>query len=134
MTIIGAVSGVCFAALAARCLSVVAISPHYWRTSSVVYAAITAILSYFAFRASTSGQTDEDSFMRAMWGGSAGAVVGALVIFAVFALFRENARAYFARPMGLHLSQVTNFRLIAAFLFLGFSGGFALRAQTTQKR
>jgi hypothetical protein len=133
VAIVGAVSGVCFAALAARCLSVVAISPHYWRTSSVVYAAITAVLSYLAFRTATSGSAEEDDFMRAMWGGLAGAVVGVVIIFAVLALFRENARAYLARPMGFHLSQVTNLRLVAAFFLLGFGAGFAIRTPTEKR-
>lgn len=126
-------TGVCFAALAARCVSVLAITPHFFRASSLVYAVITAVLSYFAFRAATSGRTDDDSFMRALWGGFGGAIVGLLIIFAVFAMFRENARADFARPLGLHLSQVTTFRLVAAFLLLGFGAGFTLRTKTETK-
>ncbi len=126
---IGAVSGVCFAALAARALGVLLLTPRF-RAFSLVYAAITAVLSYFSFRAATAGQTDEASFLRAFWGGCGGASAGLLIVFAAYVMFRDGVRVYLARPLGLHLSEVTMFRVVVASLLLGFATGFALRTPT----
>lgn len=134
VSIIGAVSGVCFAALAARSISVLAITPHFFTASSVVFAAVSACLSYVAFRASTSGRTDQESFLRALLGGVGGALVGLIVVIVAYAMFRQATRAYFAHPLGLHFSQVTTLRLLVAFLFLGFGAGFALRMRTLRRR
>jgi hypothetical protein len=131
---IGAVSGVCFAAVAARSISVLAITPHFFRISSVVFAAVSACLSYVAFRASTSGRTDKESFLRALLGGVGGALIGLIIVSVAYVMFRGATRAHFAHPLGLHFSQVTMFRLLVAFLCLGFGAGFALRMQTLRQR
>ncbi len=129
VTIIGAVSGVCFAVLAARGLSVAVVTAHF-RVSALVYAAITAFLSYFAFRAALAGRSDEASFVRAVWGGFGGLVVGMVVVFTAYAMLGDSMRTYVARPLGLHLSQVGMFRVTVGFVLLGFAGGFALRIET----
>jgi hypothetical protein len=134
VSMIGAVSGVCFAALAARSISVLAITPHFFKVSSLVFAVIAASLSYISFRASTSGRTDEASFLRALSGGVGGALVGLIIVIVAYAMFREATRAYFAHPLGLHFSQVTTFRLVAGLLCLGFGAGFALRMQRLRER
>jgi len=87
-------------------------------------------LSYLSFRAATAGRTDESSFLRALWGGVGGALVGLLVVVVAYVLFRQGARAYLAHPVGLRFSQVTLGRLLLAFLFLGFGAGFAIRTRT----
>ncbi len=131
---IGAVSGVCFAALAARSISVLAITPNFFRLSSIVFAAVSACLSYVAFRAATSGRTDTASFQRALLGGMGGAFVGLIIVLLAYTMFRQAARGYFAHPVGLRYSQVTMLRLFVAFLCLGFAAGFALRTQKLRKR
>lgn len=131
---IGAASGVCFAALAARSIGVLAITPHFFRVSSVVFAVVTACLSYLAFRAGTSGRTDEESFLRALVGGVGGALVGLIIVVVAYAMFRGATRAYFAHPLGLHFAQVTMPRLLVAFLCLGFGAGFVLRMLTLRNR
>jgi hypothetical protein len=134
VTIIGAVSGVCFAALAARSIGVLAITPHFFRASSLALAVVTSCLSYVAFRAATSGRTDEESFLRALSGGVGGALVALIIVIVSYAMFRESTRAYFAHPIGLHFSQVTNFRLILGLLLFGFAAGFVLRTVTLRDR
>jgi uncharacterized membrane protein len=131
--IVGAVSGVCFAALAARSIGVLAITPHF-RASSLVFAVVTFCLSYVAFRAATSGRTDEETFLRALAGGVGGALVALIIIGSSYVMFRQATRAYFAHPIGLHFSQVTMSRLVTAFLCLGFAAGFVLRMQTVRRR
>lgn len=93
---IGALSGVCFATLAARSISVLAITPHFFRISSVVFAAVSAWLSYVAFRAATSGRTDPASFQRALLGGVGGTLVGFIIVIIAYAMFGQATRAYFA--------------------------------------
>lgn len=132
--LIGAVSGVCFAALAARSISVLAITPHFFRASSLLVAIVTAFLSYVAFRAATSGRTDEESFLRALAGGVGGALVGFVVVAVGYLMFRQATRAYFAHPIGLRFSQVTMFELVVALLCLGFAAGFVLRLATLRDR
>jgi hypothetical protein len=129
VTLIGAVSGVCFAALAARSLGAMTLTPHFSRPLSLTYAAITAVLSYISFRAATAGRTDVASVLRALWGGFAGAAAGLVIVFASYLMFRDSVRVYICRPLALHLSQVTMFRLVLGFLCLGFAAGFALRIQ-----
>ena len=72
VSMIGAVSGVCFAALAARSISVLAITPHFFRASSVVFSVVSACLSYVAFRASTSAGRIKRAFCEHYWEVSAG--------------------------------------------------------------
>jgi hypothetical protein len=127
ITIIGAVSGVCFAALAARAISVLAITPNFFRASSLVVAIITAFLSYVAFRAATSGRTDEESFLRALAGGVGGALLAFMILAVGYIMFRQAIRAYLAHPIGLRFSQVTMVELVVALLCLGFAAGFVLR-------
>ena len=132
--VIGAVSGVCFAALAARSISVLAITPHHFRLSSLVVAIIMVFLSYLAFRAATSGRTDEESFLRACATGVGGSLLAFGVIAVMFIMFRQAMRAYFAHPIGLHFSQVTMIELVVALLCLGFAAGFVLRLATLRGR
>ena len=134
VAIIGAVFGVCFAALAARSISVLAITPHYFRISSLVFAIVSGCLSYLAFRAATSGRTDERSLHRASMGGLGGAFVGFAIACTAYLMFRQTARAYFAHPLGMHFSQLTMSRLLIALVCLGFGAGFALRMQTLRRR
>ncbi len=130
--ILGAVWGVCFAALAARSLSHAFVNPRF-RVYSIVYGLVALVLAYFAFRAAIAGRTDEESFLRALWGGFAGAVVGAIVMGTVYTMFRDTAREHFARPLGVHLSQLSAFRLLLSFLFLGFGAGFALTTKKAER-
>jgi hypothetical protein len=45
-------------------------------------------------------------------------------------VFEPDAiHAFFAHSMGLHASQVTMFRLLIGFVYLGFSIGFVLHMQ-----
>jgi hypothetical protein len=131
---IGAVSGVCFAALAARSISVLAITPHFFRISSLVFAVVAACLSYLSFRAATSGRMDKASFLRGLSGGVGGALFGLIIVIIAYAMFREATRAYFAQLLGLHFSQVTIMRLLVALLFLGFCAGFVLGMQKLRER
>lgn len=128
--IVGAVSGVCFAAVAAHGLAAAWITPHFSRPWSVGYIVIAAVFSYSCFRAATSGRTDETSFLHALWGGFGGMVAGFAIVCAGYAMVRDSIRIYVARPLGLHLSQVTMTRLVLAFLLLGLAAGFALRTRT----
>ncbi len=132
--VIGAVSGVCFGAIAAGAISVLATSPHFFRLSSLVFAIVAGCLSYVAFRAATSGRTDEEAFVRALAGGLAGAVIALVVVIASYVMFRQATRAYFAHPIGLRFPQVSNVTLVAALLWLGFAAGFVLRIDKPRDR
>jgi divalent metal cation (Fe/Co/Zn/Cd) transporter len=131
---IGAVSGVCFAVLAARAIGVLVITPGHWRASSAVFAAVGAVFSYFSFRAARLGRTDHASFQHGLAGGVIGAFAGVLIAFVAYLLYRNGARAYFAHPLGLHFQQVTLGILMAALMFLGFGAGFALRMPTLHRK
>lgn len=132
--ILGAVFGVCFAALAAGGISVLVITPHHWRASSFVFAVVCACLAYLSFRAATSGRTDHASFQRALVGGVGGAFVGFLVVLVAYLMYRQEARGHFVHPLGLHSSQVSMAVLMAALVCLGFGAGFALRTRTLHRR
>lgn len=97
-------------------------------------AVVTAVLSYVAFRAATSGRTDEESFLRAMAAGVGGALVGFVAVAVAYLMFRQATRAYFAHAIGLRFSQVTMLELVVALLCLGFAAGFVLRMSTLRDR
>jgi hypothetical protein len=134
VAIIGAVFGVCFAALAALSISVLAITPHYFRLSSLVFTIVSGCFSYLAFRAATSGRVDEESFQQASLGGLGGAFAGFIIVCVAYLMFRQTARAYFAHPLGVHFSQLTMSRLLISLVCLGFGAGFSLRMQTLRRR
>ena len=133
-SIIGAVYGTCFAALAARGISVLAITPHFFRISSIIFAVVGAWLSYVSFRAATSGRTDAASFQRALLGGVDGALAGFIIVVIGYVMFGQAIRAYFAHPIGVHFSEVTMPRLLVSLVCLGFGAGFALRLQRLRRR
>jgi len=134
ITIIGAVSGVCFAFLAARAIGVLVITPNHYAAGAVTCAVVCACLSYASFRAGMSGRTDHASFQQAMVGGILGAFGGLVVMLLAYVFYRNGARAQFAHAVGLHFQQVTLGRLLAALVLLGFGGGFALRLPIPRKR
>ncbi|MBV9086564.1 MAG: hypothetical protein JOY79_03695 [Acidobacteriaceae bacterium] len=124
--IIGAATGVCFAILAGRAVSVLAITPHYFRGSSLVFAGISAWIAYRALEAATSGGTDEESIVRGLRGGIVGGFLGLLVAATSFFSFGQTARTYFTHPLGWHTSDISMFWLSVALLLLGFLAGFVL--------
>jgi hypothetical protein len=128
--LIGAVSGVCFAVLAARAVGVLFITPGHFRADSAVFAAIGALFSYLSFRAARLGRTDQASFQHALVGGLIGAFAGLLIVLGAYVMYRNAARAYFAHPIGLRFQQVTLGTLLVALVLLGFGAGFALRMRT----
>ncbi len=134
VTIVGAISGVCFAALAARSLGVLVITPGHVRVSSIVFALIAGYFSYRSFRAATSGATDTASIHQAVMGGVAGAVAGLIIVAVAYAMFNQTSRAYFAHPLGLHFQQLRMGSLLVSLMCLGFGAGFALRMPTRRKR
>lgn len=133
-TIIGAVSGVCFAVLAARAISVLVITPHHFRASSLGFALVTGVLSYRSFGAATRGRTDAANFQRALLGGVVGAVAGFLIVVVLYAMFGQATRYYIAHAFGLYGWQTSMSQLLVAFVCLGFGAGFSLRARKVRLR
>ncbi len=132
VAIIGVAAGLSFATVAALSLGVLAVTAGHFRASSVVFAVISLWLAYRSLHAATRSRSDEESVVRGLQAGIAGALVGLLIVFAGFAMFAQSIRAYFAHPVGLHFSDVTMFRLLVALVWLGFGAGFALRIPKLQ--
>ncbi len=134
ITLIGAVSGVCFAVLAARAIGELVITPNHFQPAAVVVGIICAVLSYVCFRAATSGRTDQTSFQRGLIGGILGIFAGSIIVLLAYLFYRNGARAQFAHAVGLHFQQVTLGRLLTVLVLLGFGGGFALRLPSPRKK
>jgi hypothetical protein len=134
VAIIGAATSLSFALVAVRCLGVLAVTPGHFKLFSLIFAVIAVWFSYQAVRATTSGQTDEASILRGFEGAIIGAFAGISIVAVAFAMFAQTARAYFAHPLGLYFSEVTMFRLLIAFVWLGFGAGFVLRIPKLRER
>jgi len=134
VAILGGVAGLCFAGLAGRAVSVLAITPDHFRASSAVFAAIAAWLAYRALKVATSWRADEGSTFRAMEGGIGGAFVGLLVAVLAFFSFGQTARTYFTHPLGWHTSDISMSRLTIVLVLLGFCAGFMLVLPTHRRR
>jgi hypothetical protein len=67
--------------------------------------------------------------VSALRNGIIGSLIAVLLVMALYLMFGFAIHAFFAHSVGLHASQVTMFRLLLAFVCLGFSAGFALFMQ-----
>ncbi len=123
---ISAVTGACFAALAGLSISALAFPVRRPHVFSAIVAAVAICIGYLAFRAAIAGETDEETAVAGMRRGVIGALVGLIVMIAIFVMFKTDAQAYLAHALGKRASTFTTYRLLAGSVLLGFGTGFVL--------
>ncbi len=132
VTAISAATGVCFAVLAGLSISAILRPFRTVHPFSFVIAAVSVYLGYIAFRASTSGRTDEMTVVTSLRRGIMGAFVGLIAMAAVLILFRTDTNPFLAHALGNPAYSFTDYRLLAAAVLLGFGIGFVIAMPKTR--
>lgn len=123
---VSAVTGACFAALAGLSISAMAVPVRRFHGFSAVVAAVAICIGYLAFRAAIAGNTDEETAVAGLRRGVIGAIVGLIVMLALFVMFKTDPQAYLAHALGKGASTFTTYRLLAGAVLLGFGTGFVV--------
>ena len=131
--VISAVTGVCFATLAGLSLSEMLFPVRGFHLISVVVAAASVVLGYLAFRAAIAGRTSAEALATSLLGGVLGTLVGLFAIIVLIVLFRSDLPALLAHAIGKRGSIFTEYRLLAAFVLLGFGTGFVVRVPASRR-
>lgn len=127
IVVISAVTGACFAALAGLSISELVFPVRTRHVGSVVVAVASVILGYLAFRAAIAGKTHAESLSASLHGGMLGALVGLVAIVVLIVGFQDTTQAFFAHALGRPSYAFSEYRLLAAWIVLGFGTGFVLR-------
>lgn len=130
--LVSAVTGVCFAALAGLSLSEIFFPVRGFHVLSVVVAVISVFFGYFAFRSAMFGKTSAEALTMGLHGGVIGALIGLFAIIALIVMFRHDLVADLAHAIGKRSSVFTEYRLLAAFVLLGFGVGFVVRVPSSR--
>lgn len=131
--VISAVTGVCFATLAGLSLSEMLFPVRGFHVISVVVAVASVLVGYLAFRAAIVGKTSAEALATSLHGGVLGALVGLVAIIVLIFLFRSDLPALLAHAIGKRASIFTEYRLLAAFILLGFGTGFVVRVPSSRR-
>jgi hypothetical protein len=132
--VISAVTGVCFAALAGLSISEMLFPVRGFHIISIFVAAASVFLGYLAFRAAIVGETSAEALATSLHGGVFGALLGLVAIIVLTFLFRSDLQALFAHAVGRRASTFTEYRLLAAFVLLGFGSGFVVRVPASREK
>lgn len=128
ITIISAVTGVCFALLAAASIRAAAFPARRFHVFSIVIAVVAVCVIGLALRAAvTATNADEDAMLFALRRGMFGAFAGLIVIVLLLLMFGDSTRSFLAHALNRPTSSLTTFPLLVASVLLGFGAGFVIR-------
>lgn len=127
LIVISALTGACFAVLAALSIAAAIHPPRRFHPFSVVIAVVSVVFGFIALRAAIKGRHEEEmALVNALRRGMFGAFVGLVAMVVVFLFFRPDENALFAHALGDPAYIFTDFRLLAGSVLLGFGTGLVV--------
>lgn len=129
ITVISAATGACFALLAGLSIRAMAFPVRRFHNFSIVIAVGAGFLACLAFRLAMARDNDEEVLVTSLQRGIAGAFVGLFAVTLLLFMFGTETRSFVAHSLNRPTSSFTTFRLLIAWVLLGFGAGFVLRTR-----